>query len=126
MSAPPEKEQVLALSKPAPAKITEESPTNPYLPYSKADVNGNLPLLQHRASKLAAFRKEVDTLSDILGKYTKHDSSGNWLKLRPGVLTDKTKLWCQPKKGLLDIAVIIDALWDEYQRRNKEGLSHAS
>jgi hypothetical protein len=84
----------------------------------------DLPFLRDQLRE--EFEEEVDTLSRILNKYATQNFSGNWLKLRAGVLSGKTNLWSQPARGLLDIAVIIDALWDEYKRRNKEGQTHAS
>jgi hypothetical protein len=55
---------------------------------------------------------EIQEIMSLLNKYATQDKWGTWLKLRRDVLVDKTGLWIDKKKGLIDLTTIADALWD--------------
>jgi hypothetical protein len=56
---------------------------------------------------------EIREIMRLLGKYAIHNRQGVWLKLRKGVLADKS-IWIDRKAGAIDIAAIADALWDAF------------
>src|SRR5258708_4357819 len=66
------------------------------------------------AAKVKLFEEELRIFSNILGKYATKNRRGTWLKLRRGVLEDKTGMWIERRSSRLDTGFIIDTLCDAY------------